>query len=163
GVLMVGWLTRHGALSGFLNGPIGFGAHWHQRDSWRTVIQEPVLIGFGTVCLGIAWALRSIVRLVRREERWGGDVLLGLLALSGLAAYIQAPAPTPQAYFMTAHIWLLLCAVRLVTAWTNEETHGLRTVHFVIGVAGALLLLIPMNVAVALMVWGLVFLGWRIV
>ena len=55
--VMLGLLAHLGALHGFLEGPIGFGGHWHQPDTWRKFAREPVLLGFGTVALGFAWAV----------------------------------------------------------------------------------------------------------
>lgn len=161
--LMLAWLAHYGVVQGFLEGPIGFGAHWHQPDGWRKFAQEPVLLGFGTVVLGVAWAIRSLGAWLKGDERWPGDALLALLAVCGLAGFLRTPAPTPQAYFMTVHVWLLACAVRLITAWTADETAPVTRTQLIAGIVGALALLNPTNGLAAAFLWGGVYFVWRAV
>ena len=159
-IAMLTWLWREGALTGFMAGPIGFGASWNQPDGFRHFNQEPLLLGFWIISIGIGWSFQSAWRWISRSQVDPVDSLIGLIAIFGMIGYISTPAPTPQAWLLTSHIWLVAACVRCAAVWWEGESKPLSKASLLTAVSVMVLLLNPLNALAAVILWGGVMAFW---
>lgn len=102
-------------------------------------------------------AIVSAVRAARRDERWGGFLLEGIVDLVAGAAAFLWPAITVFAFVMLVAAWALISgALMLWSAFSLSRTHG-RGWLIVAGLAsvvyGALLIVAPLIGAIVLTWW----------
>lgn len=116
------WAHGHHAAHILLHDVFGPPGYWVARRGWIEYTQEPILMEFPLAVVGFAAALQYVWRMMRRlPEANASDSLLGILTLCGVAAFLLTPVPSPQAYLVTVHLWLLLCAIRSVISRSQPD------------------------------------------
>ncbi len=149
------WARQIGAAETFFRDVFGPPGYWVARRDWPDYTKEPVLMALPMVTVGLSGAFAAVWRaLSRRPEIREGDGLIGVLSLCGIVAMLLTPVPSSQAYLVTTHVWVMICAVRRVIGWTQAawltpSEQSMERRSLVAGFILAMLLLTPVNMLIA--------------